>query len=54
MKTHSFLEEIITSSNEGFKDYVFNMGVEIWNLGTTTRMTAENNDTVKQTAVLKY
>ena len=50
IKTGSFLEEIITSSNEVFKDCVSDMGVEIEKLGNPTRETAENNDTVKQIA----
>ena len=50
IKTHSFLEEIITSSNEVFKDCVSDMAVEIQKLGNPTRETAENNDTVKQIA----
>jgi len=50
MKTCSFMEEIITSSNELFKDFVSDMAVEIRMLGIPTRETAENNDTVKTTA----
>ena len=50
IKTRSFLEEIITSSNEVFKDCVSDMAVEIQKLGNLTRETAENNDTVKQIA----
>jgi len=50
MNIGSFLEEIITSSNEVFKDYVSDMAVEIRTLGNLTQKTAENNDTVKQTA----
>ena len=50
IKPRSFLEEIITSSNEVFKNFVSNMAVHIRKLGNTTRKTAENNDTVKQTA----
>jgi hypothetical protein len=46
MKTRSFLEEIITSSNEVLKDCVLVMVVEIGKLGIPTRETAENNDTV--------
>jgi len=33
-----------------FQDFVSHMGVEIRKLGITTRKTAKNNDTVKQTA----
>jgi len=50
IKTRSFLEEIITSRNEVFKDCVSDMAVEIQTLGIPTRETAENNDTVKQIA----
>ena len=49
MKTRSFLEEIITSSNEVFKAYVSGMAVKIRMLGIPTHETAENHDTVKQT-----
>jgi len=44
------LEEIITSSNEVFKDCVSDMVVEIRKLGDPTWKTAENNDTGKQIA----
>jgi hypothetical protein len=44
------LEEIITSSNDVFKDFVSDMAVEIRNLGNLNQETAENNDTVKQIA----
>jgi hypothetical protein len=44
------LEEIIISSQEVFKDFESDMVVEIRMLGHLTRETAENNDTVKQTA----
>jgi len=50
IKTLSFLEEIIASSNEVFKDFLSNMVVEIWMLGIPTRETAENSDIVMQTA----
>jgi hypothetical protein len=46
IKTPLFLEEIITWSNEVFKDIVSHMAVEIRKLGNTTWMTAENNNTV--------
>jgi hypothetical protein len=49
IKTRSFLEGIITSSNEVFKDCVSDLAVEIRKLGNLTRATAENNDTVKHT-----
>jgi len=42
------LEEIITSSNEVFKDCVSDMVVEIRKLGILTQETAENNDIVTQ------
>jgi len=48
--TRSFLEEIITSSNDVFKDFVLDMAVESRMLGIPTRETTENNDTVKPTA----
>jgi hypothetical protein len=50
IKIRSFLEEIITSSNEVLKDCVSDMVVEIQKLGNPTQKTAENSDTVKQTA----
>ena len=49
-KRDSFLEDIITSSNEVFKDCVSDMAVEIQELGNPTRETAKNNHTVKQIA----
>jgi hypothetical protein len=48
MKTCSFLEEIINSRKEVFKDVESNMAVEIWKLGNPTRETAEHIDTVKR------
>jgi len=48
--TRSYLEEIITSSNEVFKECVSDIAVEIRMVGIPTRETAENNDTVQQTA----
>jgi len=50
IKTRSFLEEIITSSNEVFKDCVSDMAEEIRKLCNPTRETAKNHDTVKQIA----
>ena len=50
IKSRSFLEEIITSSNEVVNDFVSDMAVGIRMLGITTRETAENYDTVKPTA----
>jgi len=50
MKTGSCLEEILTSSNEVFKDFQSDMAVGIRKLGNATRNTAKGNDTVKQTA----
>ena len=50
IKKRLFLEEIITSSNEVFKDFVSEMAVEFRKLGNMARKTAENHDTVKQTA----
>jgi len=52
IKTHSLLEEIITSSNGVLKDFVSDMALDIRNMGNTTRKTAENNNTLKQTAGL--
>jgi len=49
IKIHSFLEEIITSSNEVFKDFDSEMAVGITMLGIPTRETAENTDIVKLT-----
>jgi hypothetical protein len=50
INTRLFLEEIITCSNEVFKDCISDMAVEIRNLGNPTRETAEINDIVKQIA----
>jgi len=50
IKTRSFLEEIITSSYEVFKDCVSDIVGEFGKLGIPTRETAENNDTVTQHA----
>jgi hypothetical protein len=50
IKLCSFLDDIITSSNEVFKDCVSDMVVKIRKLGNPTRKTAEDNDTVKQIA----
>jgi len=43
IKTHSFLEEIITSSKEVFKDCESDKVVQIRMLGNLTRKTAESN-----------
>ena len=43
IKTRSFLEEIITSSKEVFKDFEFDMTVRIRKLGNQTQKTAESN-----------
>jgi hypothetical protein len=48
IKTCAYLEEIITSRNEVFKDGISDMVVEIRKLGNMTQKTAENNTTVKQ------
>jgi hypothetical protein len=50
INTHSFLEEIITCSNEVFRDCVSDMAGEMQKLGNSTRETAENYNTVKQIA----
>jgi hypothetical protein len=48
IKTCSFLEAIITYSNEEFKDCVSDIAVEIRKLGNPTRENAENNHKVNQ------
>ena len=50
IKTRSFVEEIITSSNEVFKDCVSDMVIEMGKLGIPTPDCAENHDTVTQNA----
>jgi len=50
MMTLSFLEEIITSSNEVLIYCESDMVVGIRELGNPTGKTAESNDTAKQTA----
>ena len=50
IKTRAPLEEIITLSNEVFKDCESDTAVWIRNLGNPTRKTAEGHDRVKQTA----
>jgi len=50
MKTGSFLEVIISSSNEVFKDFESDKAVGIGQLGNPTRKTAESNDIAKHTA----
>ena len=42
------MEEIIALSNEVFKDFAYDMTVEIGKLGNPTRETAENTNTVRQ------
>jgi len=49
IKTRSFLEEIITSSNEVFKHCTSDMVVGIRKLGNPTPRTAEDINTVQQT-----
>jgi hypothetical protein len=49
MKKHSFLEKIITSRQEVFKDYESEMAVGIGKLGDPTQETADCNDPVNQT-----
>jgi len=46
MKTRSFLEEIITSSKEVFKDFESDMAISIRKRGIPTWKTAESNVTV--------
>jgi hypothetical protein len=48
IKRCSFLEVIITLSNDVFNDLVFDMALDIRKLGIRTRETAENRDTVMQ------
>jgi len=50
IKPRAFLEGIMTSTNEVFKDCSSGMAVEIRKLGNSTRETAENDDTVQQIA----
>jgi len=49
--TRSFLEEIITSGNEVFKNFESDLAVGIRQLGNPTQRTAESNNPAKQTAV---
>jgi hypothetical protein len=49
VQTTSFLEEIITSSNEVFQDFESDMAIEFSTLGNLTPGTAESNDIVMQT-----
>jgi hypothetical protein len=44
------LAEIITTSNEVFKDFESDLVVWIRKLGDPAQVTAKSNDTVKQTA----
>jgi hypothetical protein len=46
IKTRSFSEEIVISSNEVVKDYESDMAVQIRKLGNTSRKVAEMNDKV--------
>jgi len=48
--THSYLEEIMTSSNEVFKDCESDMAVAIKRLGNWTLETADSNVIVQHTA----
>jgi len=50
IKTHSFLENNITSSNEVFKDFESAMAVGIRKLGNQNPETAESYVIVKQNA----
>ena len=49
IKTHSFLEDIITSCTEVFKDCECDMTVGFRKLGNPTRETAKTNVIVKRT-----
>jgi hypothetical protein len=51
VKTRFFLQEVISSSNKVFKYSESTMPVAIKTLGNLPPETAENTDTVKQTAV---
>ena len=48
--THSYMEEIMTSSNEVFKDCESDMAVAIRRLGNRTIETAQSNVIVQHTA----
>jgi len=50
MKTHSFVEEIITSRNEVFNDFESDMAGGIRKLSGPIWGTSKDKDTVKQTA----
>jgi hypothetical protein len=50
IKTHSFLEEIITSIKEEFKDLESDMAVRIRTLVDPTRKPGQSDDTVMQNA----
>jgi hypothetical protein len=50
IKTRLFLDKIIISNKEVFKDFESDMAERIGMLGDPTRENAECNDTVKQTA----
>jgi len=50
IKTHLFLEQILSSSKEGFKDLESDTPERIWQLGNSTRMSAETNVTVEEAA----
>jgi len=50
MKTHLFLEEIITCSIELFTVFESDMAVEIRTIGKPTRVNAETNIIVQQNA----
>jgi len=50
LNTCSFLEDIITSSNEVFDDFESTIGDEIWMLGNTTWETAKSYIIVKYKA----
>jgi len=50
IKTYSFLEEIIISNTDVFKDVESDIAVGIGELGNPTRITAERNNKAKHTA----
>ena len=54
IKSRSFLEEILTSSNEVFKDFESDMAVGIRQLGNPIRKIAKSNHTANRLRVLTY
>jgi len=50
IKTHSFLEDIVTSRNDVFNQFESDVAVGIRKLGCHTPETTEGNDTANQCA----